>query len=388
VDVSATGANHTWDFSQITPISQDTYKYTKPAGLYALTFFGDAALDLKIAAIKGAFSFFKTSTTDYQQQGMGITIPTLNLPTSLVFSAPDVIYRFPVKYGNIDSCTFRDSTSIIAGISITIKGKRVNTVDGWGKITTPYKTYDCIRIKSVVTETDNIGTAIDRSRIEYKWWATTEQIPVMQAVVTKNAMTGGSTMVVTYRDSYKNIVNPNAPLVDFDVKDTNIFINHDSLLFNNKTTKGFTYAWTITPNTYSYAAGTKNTTKNPQVIFHAVGLYTVTLASTGVGGTNTLSKKNYINATHNSGIKPVSENFRLHVYPNPASGGIFISANSNHSGLATITLSNIFGQTVLNKTVSANEVNTYMDINGIAPGVYLVKWQAGEESYMEKVVVR
>jgi len=388
IDVSVAGANQAWDFSKITPTSQDTYKYAKPTGLYQLSFFGDLSLNLNIAALKGAYSFFKTTSTEYYQAGMGITLPTVNIPTAIPFNTPDVIYHFPVKYGNVDSSTYSGSATLIAGLTITIIGKRVNTVDGWGTVKTPYKTFNCLRIKSVVTETDSlVGTAIDNSRIEYKWLATNEQIPVMEAVVTNNPATG-STMTLNYPDSFRNIVNPNAVHPGFYVADTNVYINQDTVKFIDTTKRAFTYAWNITPSTFKYVGGTTDTSKNPKVVFNAVGLYTVGLTANGLTS-GSLTKKNYINAIHNSGIVQIYENHGLSIYPNPTSGDLFLHLSGNlNTDKAEISVTNIFGQTMLQKTVGAGQNDVKLLLNGFSSGVYLVKCQVGEESFVEKVVVR
>src|ERR1700693_4097832 len=62
IDFTKTGANYSWDFSDITAVSQDTFKYLSPSAaniLYAFAFSGDVALDLKNPGIKG-YGFYKT----------------------------------------------------------------------------------------------------------------------------------------------------------------------------------------------------------------------------------------------------------------------------------------------------------------------------------------
>jgi PKD repeat protein len=234
-----------------------------------------------------------------------------------------------------------------------------------------------------------VGIPIDRSRVEYKWWSTSENIPVMEAVVTKNTTGSGSTFALHYRDSYKVIVNPNGPQVAFNVADTNVFINSDSILFNNTTTNGQTYNWTITPATYSFAAKTTRTSKNPQVIFHAAGLYTVSLTATNLAGSNSITKRNYINATHNSGIAPISENHGLSIYPNPTNGDLYLHFDSSFdNNNAIVQVINIFGQTIFQKIVFSGQTDTKINMNGFAAGVYFVKCQVGGERFVEKVLVR
>lgn len=54
------------------------------------------------------------------------------------------------------------------------------------------------------------------------------------------------------------------------------------------------WAWSITPATFSYTGGTSATSQNPQVIFNAAGNYSVTLTATNPNGNDQEVKTNYI----------------------------------------------------------------------------------------------
>ncbi len=397
IDVSETGPNHTWDFSKITPVSQDTYKYVSPSKaniLYAFSFSGAVGLDMKLQGLNGAYSFFKTASTSYSQVGMGFTLPVgPKTPVPISYTNPDIIYKLPMTYGNSDdSCSFNAEQSI-TGFSIKITGKRHNTIDGWGKVTTPYKTYDCIRIKSVVTEMDTfLIIPLNRSRIEYKWLSISEMIPVMEAdVTTGGGLGGGGGIVLHYRDSYKNIVNPNGPQVDFNVADTNV-LTGDSIVFNNMTTGGLNYRWTIQPATFSYAAGTSATSKNPSVIFHNPGLYTVSLNSGNIAGTNALTKKDYINVTHNSGIAKNDLTNTYNIYPNPGAGKINMDFNASKATGVRLIFTDCTGKEIMTGTVSLAQGNTHLvyDISAWPSGMYFARviTEDGNSFPVQKLVVK
>ena len=390
IDVSKTGADTTWDYSHITPVSQDTYKYISPASaniIYSLLYSGDAALNVKVAGQKGAYEFFKTSSTEYTQEGVGISIPAIQLPISITYNPVDVIYHFPVKYGNVDSASFLGSTTL-STFTIKLQGKRKNTVDGWGKVVTPYNTYTCIRLKSVVHEIDSVlGTAVDNSRIEYKWLSTSEQIPVLEAVVTSGIQGAGGGMTLYYRDSYKHIVNPKGPVVSFNVADTNVYTS-DTVSFNNTTTGGVQYNWVITPGTYSYAGTSTNTAKSPKVIFHAPGLYTVSLNATGTGGTNYLTKTDYINVTHNAGIGLNTENIQvLNLFPNPTSGEIQINA-AGISGFKpmNITVFNATGKCVYSGILKSENGYATFCLKDFESGLYLLRINTDTQIFEGRVL--
>jgi len=388
IDVSATGADTAWDFSQITPVSQDTYKYVSAAKaniLYSIQFSGDVALNEKIQGLTGAYQFFNTAATEYTQQGLGVTLPVIKIPVSIPYTSPDVIYRFPLTYGKKDSASFTGTTTLTSGVTIKIVGKRINLVNGWGKVITPYKTYSCIRVVSFVEEIDSfLGTAINNSRIEYKWLSTSEQIPVFEAVVPKGTAGGGMTLY--YRDSFHNVVNPNGPVVGFSVPDTNVFIN-DTVTFNNTTSGALTYSWDITPSTFTYVTGSTTASKNPQIIFNKSGLYTVSLNATGIGGTNYLTKTDYIDATHNSGIEPMDNAINeLELYPNPCLDNVQVNIGQKIIGNDLCSIINASGKIVYSGTVNMSNGLTNISLKDCVPGLYLIRIQDGEKVFEGKVV--
>jgi len=57
-----------------------------------------------------------------------------------------------------------------------------------------------------------------------------------------------------------------------------------------------TYAWTITPATYTYVGGTNSNSQDIQVQFTAAGLYTVSLTVTNGAGSDSETKTDYISA--------------------------------------------------------------------------------------------
>src|ERR1019366_3455326 len=81
-------------------------------------------------------NFLYKSNSQYIDQGFGAQINGIPLP--IAYTHPDVIYNFPLQYGNTDNST--------SGYSINLPGTgyygyqqtRTNTVDGWGTLSTPF----------------------------------------------------------------------------------------------------------------------------------------------------------------------------------------------------------------------------------------------------------
>jgi PKD repeat protein len=301
IDVSQTGPSHTWDFSKLKDLFQDTVNFLNPSSIspfYGLVFNGAAGCKIPnpVPLINEYYGFYSASATAYRQLGTGFILPVINIAAPSPYTSPDTIYKLPLTYGSpADSGSFAVSNTI-SGFKIGVKGHRKTIVDGWGTIKTPYKTYKVIRVKSVVEETDTLGfIPLNNGRTEYKWLAKGEKIPVFEVIVPANGSLAAAS--VTYRDTYKYLVNPNGPKVAFTASDSNVMV-YDTVHFANKTGGLLTnYVWSVSPASFSYVNGTTAASTNPQMIFTAHGKYTISLKATDFNGFNTLTKTDYINVT-------------------------------------------------------------------------------------------
>ena len=128
---------------------------------------------------------------------------------------------------------------------------RVNLVDGYGELTTPYGTFQTIRIKSILNIRDTIyyddysfGTAFDRPEaIEYNWYGDNQSIPLLTV---KSSV--GNNYTATYKDS---------------IRTTNIVMVNNGASFN-------VYP-TITSNIINVEFESKNTGKYVVRIFNEAG---------------------------------------------------------------------------------------------------------------------
>lgn len=203
VDFTTTGPNTTWDFSTLIPVSQDTDSYVSLLSLGSITYgftfgFGANAANLVTAVdlfaglpagtlpISDLVSFFNKSSTSYKQVGLGAALAGIDIP--FAFSNKDFVYNLPLNYGAMDSCLSGGSLNVPNTAYIQIDRSRVNHVDGWGSITTPYGTFNALRVRSVVNEFDSLyadtlgfGFGFPQPEtIEYKWLANGKGVPVLQ----------------------------------------------------------------------------------------------------------------------------------------------------------------------------------------------------------------
>jgi hypothetical protein len=222
------GANTTWDFSTLQYSSQSIIPYlsTVSTGVEYSTVFGYGSLGaepanmalnapdvsvnliLYTATFSDVYDFYNITPGSYVQVGWGGTVESIPLPT--IFSQQDTVYHFPMNFDNTDSCNsgFTTSFSGIAYYSQT--QKRVDTVDGWGMLTTPYGTFPVLRMvtnlytfDSIYVDTLHEGSSTSTYTRQYKWIGNNEQAPLLQINTRPH---GGQETVtgITYRDSARN----------------------------------------------------------------------------------------------------------------------------------------------------------------------------------------
>jgi hypothetical protein len=295
------GANQVWDFSKITPVTQDVQRYYTPTSTpYFLQFFNASyglpeQIDLGPVGGNGfasnVFGFYRSTNAALVSVGKGATVQ--NLPLGIVYTQRDTIYKFPLNYENTREGYFEGSASLLGLGALVQTGTRKTEVDGWGIITTPYGTFDCIRIKTEVEGTDSIsfngfGIPVPNSRTEYVWLGKNQKFPLMEVVV--NNLTQATT--IRYKDIYRpelyrNNARFTASRTTASTKDT-INLNNQSLGMPTG------YSWTITPATYRFVGGTNASSATPRIIFDAMGKYSIKLAVTYNGGYDDTLRTDYI----------------------------------------------------------------------------------------------
>ena len=181
--------------------------------VYQLVFFLSANLaspgqdfdQLQGFQVTDYFDYYKNSTSEYKSVGFGVTLNGIPIPNK--FEEPDIIYRFPLSAGDSDS-SYAIHEFDLPGIGY-FGGwkKRVNYVDGWGDLTTPYGTFETIRIKSDIIQYDSLyidslgfGFPVLRNFTEYTWLANDFGIPL--CTVTDD----GLLPMIEYIDSVRSLI--------------------------------------------------------------------------------------------------------------------------------------------------------------------------------------
>jgi len=221
-----TGANYSWNYSSLTPNAQRREEFDAPSTFtspYNLIFnpintsygkdnYAITSVPIPGVQITAAYDFFKESATEYKQVGAGYVVNGIPIP--FLYNPNDVIYKFPMNYQNADSGNYSFGLAIPTLGYYGQSGKRVNVVDGWGTLTTPYGTFQTLRIKSTIYATDTVfltslgfGTLVKRpTKHEFKWLANGQKIPVLQIDANVTGISGNLTVTsVVYRDSIRSV---------------------------------------------------------------------------------------------------------------------------------------------------------------------------------------
>jgi hypothetical protein len=188
LDYEATGNNYSWDFSSLngTPAA-DTFISVSSTSITLQFVFGLGAQASNLAQnsadlsfipgipISGFTNFYRNSTAAFQFSGYGVGFGGIGIP--IKFNNADVWYKFPLTINSpADSSHSTFAQSLLSYGYLRIDRKRVNEVDGWGTLITPYGSFQTLRMKSVVHEEDSlyldtlgVGLPLVRDYVEYKW---------------------------------------------------------------------------------------------------------------------------------------------------------------------------------------------------------------------------
>lgn len=221
IDPTVTGANQTWDYSYLTPNAQYVDRFDNPSTFtfpfnllfnpvnttYGLQQYTPDSIPGSPIKVSNAYGFYKKTSATLKQNGYGLSLNALPVP--FTYNPQDVIYKFPLTYGNIDSCDSKFGPAIPIGYYYGQNIHRVNVVDGWGTLITPFGTFPTVRvmttlaIRDTFADSSGVGFAFNRPlQYEFKWLTTAGKIPYLQV----NASDVAGSPVVTniaYRDSMR-----------------------------------------------------------------------------------------------------------------------------------------------------------------------------------------
>lgn len=207
----STGANFAWNESTLggAQAYQNFVAVSGTPTIFQFTFLGSDYAQPLIGggglaggALSDAYEYYDYANNNNRLQirGFGgyVTIPGVPtaLPVPAVYSSPDILFNFPMTFGNSDSSVSGFTVTIptaglplpipIGDITIKRNQKRVNEVDGWGTLTLANgASYNVLRHVSKINRIDSLKTTLANlgfpsQPIEYRWLGEQKKIPVMQ----------------------------------------------------------------------------------------------------------------------------------------------------------------------------------------------------------------
>jgi len=315
---SVKGSNKIWDLSLLlVPGFQDIATFKPVAAIntnYNGSFGGNSSYGIQDANISlgaygtatNVFNFFKNSTTGFVGTGRGFTFNNTQVP--IVYSgAGDVIYSFgtggtsltyPYSYSSVIAGSGSITVPVIGSVPIIVSGKRIDTVDGWGKLVTPMGTFtSCLRVKSIYVDTVKVLTSNSiRNYTEYTWLATVKKIPLLSIRI--DNVTGATS--IYYQDINRPSVFANFAGFRFN-KQSALANGMDSITLTDTSLHSpNSVMWSVTPAASSTLSSSTSSVTN--VKFTIGGLYTVTLTSFYNAGSSTVIRTGLLSAN----VKPVA----------------------------------------------------------------------------------
>lgn len=214
IDFESTGENIIWDFStldfQLQQVDSFVNTTTTPF-FYQIVFNplvsnlarkgGDFSL-IPGFAVTDIYQYFKNDASYFKEVGIAITLE--GIPFPMKYTSDDIIYNFPLNYGDKDSSTAIFEFTFPGLGFIGIEKNRRNVVDGWGEVITPLGQFDVLRVYSEIREydtayIDSLGTGfgLTRNYEEFKWLASGMGTPVVSVI------REGLVVTATYQDIYR-----------------------------------------------------------------------------------------------------------------------------------------------------------------------------------------
>ena len=231
IDFQNTGANSTWDFSQLSAQTQTLVDYN-PIGFgsllilatfgpiaptpYRATYFNltnDLPIDQFSAFLPVELSNLSqyTKRTNSQINSLGYSIDVQGQGVPFKSDTIETRYELPLSFN--DSWTSRGYTYVDLNPATDIKfiqhRERNSVVDGWGTVITPLGSFPALRVKHEILENDSIyqtffgtGTWIAPPAFTttiYEWWTNGKKDCLVRAT---NGGFGQGGATIEYQDIY------------------------------------------------------------------------------------------------------------------------------------------------------------------------------------------
>lgn len=314
IDLGQTGANQSWDFSSLTPTRQFTLNYESGINSpYAgnplllpilLSRFGRPVADLPDFVndllednvgfrLENQYLFYDNSKAN-GLIGSARGAEIAGIPVALPYEDEELVLPAPLAYNQQVTDSFAYQIGIPEELdfegtpSIFVRGERTTTADGWGTLTLPEGTYQCLRVRSVIPQVFDLSELvgfeleIPFTLVEIRWLTDTpgEHHPV--ALVNGFELAGQTIYTeIQYRDIDRR------PQPAFALTTADEGCRPFGVSFSNSTTDADAYSW-------NFGDGNTSTSAAPNHTYTTPGLYTVELTASNTFGQRTVVEENLV----------------------------------------------------------------------------------------------
>ncbi len=208
-----TGENIVWDYSFLTPVTQDSMQWMDPtetnAAYFLLWFVSNIAeetgqsISTDFISIEDIYNFYDRGSSEIELKGFAGTVEDIPLPAA--YDSPDKVYSFPLTYGSTYSGSSGFTFSVPGFGSWEEEKDRSCEADGWGTVITPFGEFETVRLHCELEVNDVFeysGMEIPISYVtnEYRWLSPEMGIPVLQ--INTQSLLGFETVTqVIYQDT-------------------------------------------------------------------------------------------------------------------------------------------------------------------------------------------
>lgn len=288
--IGQTGANQVWDAMGLVPNFQEIASFRSPISinfLFGFAFgsstYGVQSTDFSAGIIQGedVYDFF--SLSNQAQVSTGRAFSVQGIPLTQTWS--DTLLKFPLEFGHSYTRSFVSNQVNALVATIRTSGTRETSVEGWGTLSTPFGTFDCIQVRSNLRITDTIRTQfapnfpipVTRNQTEYRWFAKGEKIPILEVIVIGGFL---NQTTVRFKDRYNAEAFKN--LARIGSNKTRFVWNNDQdtcVLQDNSLRNPVSRQWNIQPQTgYRLVGGSTLTDVSPKILFTEPGSFDVSLS--------------------------------------------------------------------------------------------------------------
>lgn len=231
IDFASTGTNYTWDFSSLLADEQVLRTYYDISDGSALMSFifgvfappeyqGTNFTETDVIPLDQFGAILPVSISNMSIVSLNTAAEINSIGYSMVVEGTEIPfksdtietrYELPLDYGDVYSSNGYTELDLnpIQDVIWIQQRQRSSNVDGWGSVTTPFGTFDALRVRHDIIEVDSLyigafGTWIELPippTVIYEWWGNGELEPILRISIAD--ILGTATVTgIEYKDIY------------------------------------------------------------------------------------------------------------------------------------------------------------------------------------------